>query len=167
MKLREWVTPLTIGAFALMAVTGMLLFFHRDAGLNRTAHEWVGLILIAAVVFHVSANWISFKRYFLGGLVGRSLIALGVVALAASFIPMGGGQGGSPPALAMRAVNRAPIVAVAALAGRPTEAVLADLAEAGLRLPGPDASLDSVIKGDRELQGRAMRTLFGNAATPR
>ena len=26
---REWATPLTIGIFALMAVTGLLMFFHR------------------------------------------------------------------------------------------------------------------------------------------
>jgi hypothetical protein len=160
MKMREWATPLTIGAFALMSVTGVLMFFHRDAGFNRLAHEWTGLVLVAAVVVHVFANWISFQRYFFGKLAGRGLIALGVVVLAISFIPLGG-QGVSPPGLAMRAIVKAPIGSVATLAGRPTEAVLADLAAAGLTLPGPDATLDSVVKGDRELQGRAMRALFG------
>ena len=34
MKLsREWATPLTIGAFALMAATGTAMFFHLNNGL--------------------------------------------------------------------------------------------------------------------------------------
>ena len=38
---REWATPLTIGAFGLMSVTGMLMFFHLDTGFNKLAHEWL------------------------------------------------------------------------------------------------------------------------------
>lgn len=39
---RNWATPLTIGSFLLMAVTGLLMFFHLDTGLNKAAHEWLG-----------------------------------------------------------------------------------------------------------------------------
>ena len=40
MKLqRDWATPLTIGAFGLLAVTGVLMFFHPDSGLNKAVHE--------------------------------------------------------------------------------------------------------------------------------
>lgn len=165
MKLRDWATPLTIGAFALMAVTGLLMFFHLDTAFNKPAHEWVGLVMIAAVAAHAAANWFPFKRYFLASATGRALIGAGLAVLALSFLPIGGSEGGSPPVLAMRAVSHAPIGTVAALAGRPTEAVLADLAAAGLRLAGPEATLDSVVKGDRELQGRAMRALFGGQPT--
>jgi hypothetical protein len=44
----NWATPLTIGTFTLMAVTGMLMFFHADIGLNKTAHEWLGWVMIAS-----------------------------------------------------------------------------------------------------------------------
>lgn len=40
---RQWVTPLMAGSFILMATTGILMFFHLDSGLNKTAHEWLGL----------------------------------------------------------------------------------------------------------------------------
>ena len=161
MKLREWATPLTIGAFTLMAVTGVLMFFHLETGFNKPAHEWVGLVMVAAVALHAFANWTAFRRYFLGNATGQGLIGLGAAALALSFIPVSGGEGASPPVMAMRAVSRAPIATVAALTGRPTEAVLADLARAGVAVAGPDASLDSATGGDRDLQGRAMRALFG------
>ena len=164
MKLREWATPLTIGAFALVSVTGVLMFFHLDTAFNKPAHEWVGLVMVAAVAVHAFANWTAFKRYFLMSGPGRALIGLGVATLALSFIPLaGGGQGASPPVLAMRAVTRAPIAQVVALTGRPAADVMADLEKAGIRVPDERASLDSVVRGDRELQGRAMRALF---ATP-
>ena len=38
---RDWATPVTIGSFGLMAITGLLMFFHLDSGLNKTAHEWL------------------------------------------------------------------------------------------------------------------------------
>ena len=49
---RPWITPLVIGTFALMAVTGSLMFFHLDTGLNKTAHEWLGWAMVAAVLLH-------------------------------------------------------------------------------------------------------------------
>lgn len=167
MKLRDWATPMTIGAFAIMAATGLLMFFHLETGINKPAHEWVGLVMVAAAAAHAAANWLAFKRYVLASAIGRAVIGLGVGVLALSFLPLGGADGGSPPVLAMRAVSRAPIAAVAALTGRPTDALLGDLERAGVALPGPEASLDSVTGSDRALQGRAMRALFGGAAVAR
>ena len=63
-KLKAWATPLTIGAFGLMATTGLLMFFHLDSGLNKTAHEWLGWAMILGVVAHVMLNWKAFKRHF-------------------------------------------------------------------------------------------------------
>ena len=34
---RPWITPLVMGSFALSAVTGVLMIFHLDTGLNKTA----------------------------------------------------------------------------------------------------------------------------------
>jgi len=38
--LRTWATPLTISAFLLMSVTGVLMFFHIEGGLTTVAHQW-------------------------------------------------------------------------------------------------------------------------------
>jgi hypothetical protein len=38
---RDWATPLTAGAFILMASTGMPMFFHLDRGIIHLAHEWL------------------------------------------------------------------------------------------------------------------------------
>lgn len=38
-SLRTWATPLTVGAFLLMAATGVLMFFGYDRGLTAVVHE--------------------------------------------------------------------------------------------------------------------------------
>ena len=67
---REWATPLTIGLFILMAVTGILMFFHLDSRLNKLAHEWLGWLFVVGVVAHAAANWTGVKYHFLMGSTG-------------------------------------------------------------------------------------------------
>lgn len=158
---RDWATPVTIGTFALMAVTGLLMFFHLDTGLNKLAHEWLGWVMVAGVAAHAAANWPGFKRYFLSSTTGRAIIAASLVVLAGSFVSLPGGAKGQPPhIMALKAVTQAPIASVAPLAGRPVVQLLDELAKAGINVPSAEASLDSVLKGDRGLEGKAMAVLF-------
>lgn len=40
MKLqRDWITPITMGSFTLLAATGLLVFFRLDRGLDKSAHS--------------------------------------------------------------------------------------------------------------------------------
>jgi cytochrome b561 len=64
MTYREWATPLTIGSFLVIAVTGVLMFFHLDSGLNKLAHEWLAWAMLAAVGLHAAVHFKSFSRYF-------------------------------------------------------------------------------------------------------
>ena len=47
--LRRWATPLTIGAFVFMAVTGILMFFEVRLGIIKVAHEWLSWLMVIAV----------------------------------------------------------------------------------------------------------------------
>jgi hypothetical protein len=158
----SWATPLTIGAFTIMAVTGLLMFFHADSGLNKTAHEWLGWLMVAAVALHAVANWRMFKKYFVVGTAGRVIMASCAAVLLASFVSLGGGPGGDmPPHIrALKAITAAPLSEVAGVAGKPAAQLLADLQQAGIRLESAEGSLDSVIAGNRELEGKAIRVLF-------
>ncbi|HEY1090516.1 MAG TPA: DUF4405 domain-containing protein, partial [Burkholderiaceae bacterium] len=60
---RPWITPVVMGAFLLSAVTGVLMFFHLDSGLNKTAHEWLSWAMVIGVGLHVLLNMPAFKRY--------------------------------------------------------------------------------------------------------
>ncbi|HRY06017.1 MAG TPA: DUF4405 domain-containing protein [Hyphomicrobiaceae bacterium] len=159
---RDWATPITIGSFLLMSVTGILMFFHLDIGLNKLAHEWLGWIMVAGVGAHAIANWQAFKRYFVSSPVGRTLIALAIVVTLGSFASMPGAKNGFPPhIMAMKAVTNAPIKDIAPMTGRTVPELIEALSQANIALPTPDASIESVVKGDRKLEAKAMRALFG------
>jgi hypothetical protein len=131
----SWATPLTMGAFAVMATTGLLMFFHADIGLNKTAHEWLGWVMVAGVALHAVANWRLFKKYFVTGTASRAILATSAAVLLASFLSPGdGGPGaGLPPHVqALKATTVA----------------------------SAQANLDSVVVGNRELEGKAIGVLF-------
>jgi hypothetical protein len=157
---RDWATPLVIGVFSLMAVTGILMFFELDSGLNKTAHQWLSWLMVTGVVLHVSLSWTGFKRYFAKGTPARPILALSALVIAASFVRLGGDSGSPPPFLAMQAVLNAPLSAVAPLSGRSADALLAELRAAGFALRDSGQSLGPLVGRDREREGKALGILF-------
>lgn len=159
---RQWATPLTIGAFGLMAVTGLLMFFHLDQGLQKPAHEWLGWLLVAAVGVHATVNWPSLKRYLTLPGPGRVIVGAFALVLAASFFiaPGADGEDAPPPVLAMQAVAKAPLKTVLPLTGKPFDQVQRELAAAGIQVDNDGQSIASLVGDDRGRMGRAMRALF-------
>ncbi|UWX58120.1 hypothetical protein NY406_02270 [Chlorobaculum sp. MV4-Y] len=39
--LKSCATPLIIATFVISAVTGILIFFHKEGGLIKPVHEWL------------------------------------------------------------------------------------------------------------------------------
>ena len=152
---REWATPLTAGAFGLLAVTGVLMFFHLDTGLNKAAHEWLGWVLLAGVGLHLASNFMAFQRY-LRMPRPRAVLAGFALLLGLSFLPLGG-AGGEPPFVAPLAkLAAAPLSVLAAVAGTSPDDMARRLAAAGL--PGATAS-SSVLQlagPDRKQQIRVL-----------
>lgn len=147
---REWATPITAGAFGLLAVTGVLMFFHLDSGLNKTAHEWLGWVLLAGAGLHLAANFPAFKRY-LRMPRPRALLAGFALLLGLSFIPVGGSS--QPPfvaPLARLADARLPLLA--AVAGTDTATMAQRLAAAGLPGATDASSVASLAGADRRRQ---------------
>lgn len=61
---RTWISPLAGVAFAVMAVTGALIFFNIKNGPLMVLHEWFGWVFIIAGMLHLLLNWRSFASYF-------------------------------------------------------------------------------------------------------
>jgi hypothetical protein len=159
---REWATPATAGAFLIMAVTGVLMFFHLDTGLNKLAHEWLGWGLLAAVVAHALANWVNVKRYVVSSTKAQAMLATAAVVLAASFIRLDA-EPPSPPALALQAVGNAPLTAVLALNGKGFDQAQRELATVGITAQDGSQTLQGLTAGDRGQMGRAVRVLLAPA----
>ena len=103
-NIRAWATPLTIGAFLLSGVTGILMFFHLDSGLNKAAHEWLSWALVAGVGLHLAANFRAFKGY-LKRPRAMAVVAAFAVLLGVSFLPLAGEGRGSPVAAVIWVCN--------------------------------------------------------------
>lgn len=127
---RDWITPLTMGAFGLLAVTGVLMFFHLDSGLNKTAHEWLSWVLVAGVAGHAAVNWTGLRRH-LAGWRGRAVVGVSALLLAVSFLPLGSQADGPPFAGAMRTLADTPVPVLAQVARTTPEVMRARLAAAG------------------------------------
>lgn len=152
MNLRSWATPLTIGTFVIMAVTGGLMFFHANTTANKLIHEFVGLAMIAAVVAHVVLNWRAFQTYF-KRTTAMALMGGSALLLALTFVPgLAPSPEGMRPDLAFAsAAARAPIADLATVMGQDTDTVLALLAARG-HAASADQSIADLVGGELRAQ---------------
>ncbi|WP_310564747.1 DUF4405 domain-containing protein [Hydrogenophaga sp.] len=148
---RPWITPLVIGAFFLSAVTGVLMFFHLDSGLNKTAHEWLSWAMVIGVTLHVLLNMPAFKRYFTQT-PGKLVMGVFAAVLLLSFIPAGGAGGEPGFAPPVRALARAPIAVLAQVAGTSPDDLKAQLQAQGLTVTSDQQSVADLVGGDLRKQ---------------
>ena len=62
-NIRQFSTPLIIGAGIFVATTGVFMFI-TTTDLVRFAHEILGVCFAVAILLHIMTNWRPFKRYF-------------------------------------------------------------------------------------------------------
>jgi hypothetical protein len=155
---REWTTPITAGAFLLLAVTGVFMFFHAAPGLAKEAHEWLSWLFMAAVVFHLAVNFSAFKKYILQR-KGQVLLGAFVLILLVCFSPLGGS--GEPPFVApLRALGKAPLTTLAQVAGASPEQLIAQLKKEGLVVQSAQQSLSELVGDDWHKQMRLLKKLL-------
>lgn len=159
---RPWITPVVIGAFFLSAVTGVLMFFHLDSGLNKTAHEWLSWAMVIGVTLHVLLNLPAFKRYFTQT-TGRVVIGVFAAVLALSFIPAGGAGGEPGFAPPVRALAKAPITVLAQVAGTSTDDMKAKLQAQGLTVTSDQQSVADLVGDDLRAQIGTMTKVLPTA----
>lgn len=161
---RQWATPLTIGTFVLMAVTGLLMFFHLDQGLNKVAHEWLGWAMVVAVVLHVVPNWPAFKRHLMQP-TGRVLIGVFVLLLGLSFLSVGDQKsepGFAPP---LRAMAQVPLSTLAPVLKLSPDELRTRLGAAGVTVTADTQTLAELVGPDLRQQIGTLNTLLA-APTP-
>ena len=156
---REWATPLAAGAFMLSAVTGVLVFFHADSGLNKVAHEWLRWVLLGAVVLHLVPNFPSFKRH-LAGRRGQAVIGLFVVLLGLSFISTGKKTSEPPFVAPVRALATASLATVAQVARVQPDELRGRLEAAGLKPTSDEQSVADLVGPDTRRQVQVLGRVF-------
>lgn len=162
---REWVTPITMGAFALMAVTGVMMFFGVRPGLTGAAHEWLSWAFLAGAAGHVTANFLAFKRHLTSArtrmIVGGFIAVLLLALVATKFLPKKPEKepGWATP---VRALAAAPLPVLAQVAQVSNEELKSRIAATGVTAPLNDATTVAELAGtDYEQQKNLLRKVLG------
>ncbi len=157
--LSRYATPLTTGLFLVSLVSGVALFFHYGSAYFHSMHEWLSMVLIAPFVLHIWKNWRSFINYFKRPAMAFSLVASLAVSLF-FVVPVwnaaGGTGGGRPDMAVLRAVQSAPITAVAPIFGHDAEGFAEALRAKGFSVESPEQSLNDVA----EASGKSAREIM-------
>ncbi len=130
LSLRKWATPLIVGSFLLMAVSGILMFFHIELGLLDPIHEWAGWVLLVAAVAHVVLNWRAFTTYLKRPLAKAIMGGCAVLLVAAMLVPVSDQQNKGPGAL-ISTMSSVSMDKLALVADKSLSELQADLGQAG------------------------------------
>lgn len=170
LRLRAWAGPLTIGSFAVVAVTGVLLFFHVDAGLSKVAHEWLSLLLVVGAVAHTAVNWRPFLTYFrrpVGMVVIGVMLALGTASLCLS--PGGPGGRGHGPRQFMAvagALETSSLRVVAQVAKSSPETLVEKLKAQGIQVRDSDQTVAEIASENGTRGFEILGQLLGDRGGP-
>ncbi|MCC7491440.1 MAG: DUF4405 domain-containing protein [Fimbriimonadaceae bacterium] len=86
---RRWTTPLVAVAFVAVGLTGLLMLCEVRGLPLRGVHEWMGVVLVLAGLWHLLVNW----RQFLGHFTHRSAVLATVVAVLLTTVLLATDQG--------------------------------------------------------------------------
>lgn len=105
--IKDIATSFTTLTFLVIAISGVMMFFHFNDMLVKELHEILGLVFVGAGFFHVIMNWKSMKNYFSKKIFTSALLVVSVVS--GMFIYQSIGQGENPKVVLMQKVLNAPL----------------------------------------------------------
>ncbi len=158
-SLKSWATPTIIAAFLVSAVTGILIFFHMEAGLIKPVHEWLSWALVAGGLLHTAVNWKSFKNWFSRKPAIAIISAGALIAIAAVTVPAKGGH--ENPFMKISGVMAASSVeTVAPVAHLTPDQAIDKLEKRGLRVDNPGQSLKEIATANGKKEIVVLKALF-------
>jgi|GEM_PF-1316930 hypothetical protein len=157
--LRNYITPLSLVAFAAVAVTGLMMWLGIRNHQLGELHEKFGILFAVVAVLHLIRNGKGFS--FMIGQT-RSLILVGVLGVVAMLLvgsallspggergpggPQGGPRGFGPAAALTQRLALVPISQVAPALGMTSGQAITRLRKGGIVVDGPGQNLDSIAR---------------------
>jgi len=158
-SLRSWATPTVIAAFIVSAITGILMFFHIEAGLVKPVHEWLSWALVAGGVLHTAANWKAFKAWFSRKPALAIISAGALIAIATVTVPARGGHG-NPFMRISGALAASSIETVAPVAHLTPDQAIDKLEKRGLTVANSGQSLREIAAANGKKETVVLEALF-------
>ncbi len=146
--LHRFSTPLTVGFFAVSAISGTALFFHLGEGIFHEMHEWLSMVLLAPIALHLWKNWGPLVAYARRGTlllpVAAALLLAGAFAVPGRDDDGPGGHDGRPGGRAVQLMIEAPLSDLAPVLKTTPDALAASLRQRGYTVNSPADSLHAV-----------------------
>lgn len=154
--LQKYATAATAATFAVVGVSGVLLFFHLGEAQLMGVHEWLGLAFVGAAAFHVTRHFRGFSN-LLAKTRTRVMFAT-MATITAAFMIAGTLQssGGNPMKQFIGAASKAPVSAVAQMVGKSPEELTAQFAQAGVNGITAEQTLSDIAHSHQQ----DVRSLF-------
>jgi hypothetical protein len=162
--LRTWATPLIMGAFLLMAATGLLMFFELDRGVTTVVHQWFSWLLVAGAVAHVTANFRPFKNH-LKSSWGRVTVIVSAIILMASFFSWDIITGPQLERPIEEALVDAPLSALASVTRTDADALMRQLKRQGI-IATRDQSIRELANTSGVSENRLLAIVFLKLGDP-
>lgn len=156
---KKWVTPLVTGSFLLVAITGILMFFHIDTGLNKVAHEWLGLIMVLGAVLHIVVNLKGFNQMF-SNTMGKTIVGVFVLVLGLSFINLGGEGKEKPFMSSVEVLAKASVVDLAQVSHIDKKVLLDRLKSNGISITDDTQSIKDMVGDDTHKQMEVLNAIL-------
>ncbi len=167
-RLRSWVTPMTLGSFLLIGITGVLMFFKVRGNLIVVAHEWLSPIFAIGACLHIWLNW-NAVRAALSRARGLLIVGFFAVLLAFSIAPfeeaaeIARHHGHGEEGLGRRSAEvllHARIATVAELTGRTPQQLRDRLDRCGIRVASDEALLLEAAQQNQVHPARALAAVL-------
>jgi hypothetical protein len=172
MKMRTIATPLTIGSFILVSVTGLFMFFEIQVGLIKPAHEYLSLVFLAGALLHCIVHWKAICNHFRTPL-GKGLTLLFVGLSIVAVIPSGLGEhedGEDGEHIARKAtivLFESDLNGIAILTHRSTTDVVKSLQNQGLANVDANHTVQEVAKANQKSPATVLALLLKNVPVER
>ncbi|MTJ81238.1 MAG: DUF4405 domain-containing protein [Telmatospirillum sp.] len=127
---RDTVTPVAALLFLVIAMTGVAMFFHLSPNTVRTAHEWLGLVFVAAGAWHAVRNAKPLLSYLRRPTARKGLAISAIAVIATIALTAAPDQPGPRPIV--KTLAGAPLGTVAAALGTDGGTAIARLSRNGV-----------------------------------
>lgn len=157
--LRQWSTPLIIGAYLVTGISGVMLFFHFGESLIKGAHEWIGILFVIGALLHIKNHWTPFKRYFSKPIAQAVIVS--ALAAGLSFMVVSGDEpGGNPVRAVMHSIEQAPLTQVAQLQNRDLNVLVQRMQRAGFTVTDTSQTLQVIADANGHSPRELIPLLF-------
>jgi len=159
---RNILSALLTTIFAVVAITGIMMFFKIRILSTEALHIWLGLVFVLISLLHLMKNWSGFLSYFKKSSTTLS-IGVGILVVALFVIvPMFSSheKGVNPKGQIFGAMMNSPIEKVATFLDMDSELIVKNLSEKSHIIASSKQSVSEIAQANNKSNDEILNVIF-------